>query len=123
VSAARALVALAALAALDFGGCKGEPKAPPPASASGLTTIEIKRGVDACAAFEQQVCEAAKRHADRADLAESCRLAPARRDALKTALEIGTHPETEHRDSLQAQHTVRKISNGCLEETAKLTGL
>jgi hypothetical protein len=114
---------LLAIAGLGLASCKGAPEAPPSSSASGLTAIEIKRGVEACAAFQQQACEAAQRHPDRADLAEGCRLAPARSDALKTALEIATHPETEHRDSLQAQHTVRKLTNGCLEELAKLTGL
>jgi hypothetical protein len=117
-----ALVVAALASTVLAGGCaKGdEGKARPKGSALTLTEVEIKRGVDACAAYAQQVCELAKRKPERGDLAEACKLAPARGEAMRTALEIAQHPETARRDVLQAQDSLRKTMDHCIEDVAKL---
>jgi hypothetical protein len=117
-----ALVGL--LVASGAAACKKrEDKAPPAAGgALTLTEVEIKRGQDACAAYQQRVCELAAKKPERADLAEGCKLAPARGEAMRTALEIAQHPETARRDVLQAQDSVRKTMDHCIEDVAKLAG-
>ena len=116
-----ALMALGlALAAAGAGCAKKEEKKAAAGSALTLTDVEIKRGQDACAAYAQQVCALAAKKPERADLAEGCKLAPSRREALQTALEIAQHPETARRDVLQAQDSVRKTMDHCIEDVAKL---
>lgn len=103
-------------------GCAKKKEAPAPAPASGLsvTDVEIKRGSDACAAFQARACELAAKKPERADLKEACDLAPARGDAMRTALEIAQHPESARRDVLQAQASLRKTMDLCVEGVAKL---
>jgi hypothetical protein len=96
-------------------------QAPPP-SVPPLSDVEIKRGVDACAAYLQQVCELAKRQPERPELAQQCTLAPSLSDAMRTAIEIARHPESGRRDVLQAQDSARKTIDTCIEGTAKLAG-
>lgn len=124
-SLAGAALALALALALAVAGCakkKQEPAPAPASSALTLTEIELTRGKEACAAYQQQACEAAKRHPERPELAEACRLAPALEDAMKTALEIAQYPESTRRDVLQAQDSLRKTMKHCLEGVAKLAG-
>lgn len=109
-------------AALLLTACAQKKERAPAAgsAAAGLSDIEIQRGRDACAAYQQRVCAAASQHPDRAELAEACKLAPALSDAMRTALEIAKHPESVRRDVLQAQDSVRKTMDHCLQATAKL---
>lgn len=120
----QALLAAAVAGALGLGaGCKPrEEQKPAAVSALTLTDVEIKRGQDACAAYAQRVCELAAKKPERAELVEGCKLAPSRGEALRTALEIAQHPETARRDVLQAQDSVRKTMDHCIEDVAKLAG-
>lgn len=112
----------ALLALLALTGCarKKEPAPAERGEVPALSEVEIQRGKDACAAYQQRVCEAAKADPSRGELAEACNLAPASSDAMRTALEIALHPESTRRDVLQAQDSVRKTMNHCLEQLAKL---
>lgn len=112
---------VAALGGVGTSGC-AKKQEKPAAGKSGLslTEVEIKRGADACAAYQQRVCELAQKKPERADLVEACKLAPARGEAMKTALEIAQHPESARRDVLQAQDSVRKTMDHCIEDVAKL---
>lgn len=117
-----ALGLLLAAAAVSASGCakkKEAPAAPPPSGLS-VTDVEIQRGSDACAAFQARACEVAAKKPERADLKEACELAPARVDAMRTALEIAKHPESARRDVLQAQASLRKTMDLCVEGVAKL---
>ncbi|MEZ4363788.1 MAG: hypothetical protein R3B48_26655 [Kofleriaceae bacterium] len=121
MTARRVVIGLAAFGALAaFGGCKQQKEAPPP-SQSSLTEVEIRRGTDACAAYEAKVCALAKAHPERRELVTACDLAPASNDAMKTALGVAQHPESTRRDVLQAQDSFRKTLAYCIEESAKLT--
>ncbi len=115
------LAALLGSLLLSSGGCKKpQEKAEPTGGALTLTEVEIKRGQDACAAYQAQVCAAAQKKPDRKDLADACQLAPSLGDAMRTALEIARHPESIRRDVLQAQDAVRKSMDHCLSGVAKL---
>lgn len=91
-----------------------------PETGLNVTETELQRGTDACAAFQAKACELAGKKPERADLKEACELAPARSDAMKTALEIARHPESQRRDVLQAQASLRKTMDLCIEGVAKL---
>jgi len=118
----RVALGLALLGALmAASGCAKKKEAPAEKpSALSVTDVEIKRGTDACAAFQQRACELAAKKPERADLKEACELAPARSDAMRTALEIAQHPESARRDVLQAQASLRKTMDLCVEGVAKL---
>jgi hypothetical protein len=116
--------ALGLLVVMAASGCakKAKKEEPPAASPSAfsVTDVEIKRGSDACAAFQQRACELAANKPGRADLKEACELAPARSDAMRTALEMAQHPESARRDVLQAQASLRRTMELCIEGVAKL---
>lgn len=106
---------------LALGGCaKKKEERPPPAGLPGLSEIEVKRAKEACADYQERVCQAAAKAPERPELAEACRLAPSLTDAMRTALEVSAHPESAPRDAKQAREALRKTMRHCVEELARL---
>lgn len=118
VGALTVAIALAAAAGCAKKQDGGEDKRPE--TGLSISETELRRGGDACAAFQEKACALAAKKPERADLKEACALAPARSDAMRTALEIARHPESARRDVLQAQASLRKTMDLCVEGVAKL---
>jgi hypothetical protein len=91
-----------------------DPNEPPP-----LEQVEKERGVTACAAYAERVCACAS---DQPALAEDCKLAGARPEALATALELidGKHGKLAKLDWRAAQASARKTIKACFEADARL---
>lgn len=108
----RWLVALAICAA----ACKGSSDAPAPPPAA-MPAAEIKRALDACKAYVDQVCACAR---SVPALQRDCDLARAYPDAIQVELDVAASPDSTRRDVRQTHGGVRNIVKTCIEETARL---
>jgi hypothetical protein len=108
------------LVVLAVAGCKKEQAAGPPPEDKPpqIPQTELKRGQDACGAYVAKVCACTV-----PDAARLCGLAKALPDAITTALEVATYPESSRRDVVQANDVIRKTMKECIEQTAKLPSL
>lgn len=111
---------IAALA-LSLAGCEdggeGEEKAPekeqgPPP----ISETEANRGLEACAAYQDKVCELAK---EDPSLEEDCGLADSRIEAIEVQLEaLEEGGDAEQRAVVQTN--IRRVYKRCLEGLAEL---
>ena len=111
--AAAALVALALAA-----GCAKKAAPPPAPNIPPLSAVEVQRGQDACAAYAQHVCACA---AKVPALADDCKMAGARSEAVKVSAQIAANPESGSDVVVGAQHSLRVTVQKCIEDTAKLS--
>jgi hypothetical protein len=96
----------------------GKQDAPPPASPPpAIAESELKRGVDACEAYVQQICDCATHSATEQ---QACALAKGLPDAIAIARRIAQNPKAEREDALQAADSIRKTVKQCIEEAAAL---
>lgn len=112
------LCAVLALAACSERKRSEEP--PPSQTPPPVTAAEKDRGVAACTDYKRRVCACAE---SRPNLAESCRLADARFDALEMSLKLADAAEdTGEADSEKAMaiSNARRVMRKCIEEAAAL---
>jgi len=82
---------------------------------------EGERGKQACQAYVAQLCACAESRPDDAELAESCRMAPAKLSSLAAVLEVNRTSQ-DLTEIVSTERTARKIMSSCIEEQSRLLG-
>ena len=107
------LVALAFVAACQ----KHDAPPAPPAPAPTISTTEVQRAQDACAAYAQKVCACATKVPA---LAQDCKEAPALRDTVTITAGVAASSTSTPSDVAGALGELRATVKRCIESTAQL---
>ena len=107
------LVALALVASCQ----NHDPPPPAPPAAPTISTTEVQRAQDACAAYAQKVCACA---AKVPALAEDCKEAPALRDTVTITAGVAANSTSTPSDVAGARGEQGETGKHCIENTAQL---
>lgn len=110
---------LAAVTWLAVAAC--DSSEPPPAPSRPPVVIaeaEIKRGVDACTSYVEQICACQAEGAK-----QQCALAKAMPEAIEIARRLAINPKADPADARQAAGSIRKTVKQCIEQIARLPEL
>jgi hypothetical protein len=105
------------LIAFVAASCSKESATKQEAKVDPLPTEEVTRGLKACDAYVQRVCECAKNHAD---MAEECALAKARPEAFRLNLDVAKSEGLSKVEMQAGKVAARKIAAACFEADGRM---
>jgi len=110
-------------------GCRGtsdDGNRRPPALPAPLSAAESERGIEACAAYRDRVCQCAESmpDADAAgrEVADQCQFAKAKHSSLTMVLEVNRQPK-DAAERAKTNDTARRIIASCIEGHGRLAAL